>query len=124
MTDIESTETENTRTMLNQLSNEIFQLKSEKILSDNQTFRKHLLNQLSANTLAFQDLKESVDLLLEKVEVENGEDEDDEDEEVVDEEAEEIVEEKPIKKVKKKDFSLEKTMSKVSNVISGEENII
>lgn len=61
-------------------------------------------------------------MLLEKVEVEN--DEEDDEEEVVDEEAEEIVEEKPIKKVKKKDFSLEKTMSKVSNVISGEEDVI
>ncbi len=94
MKDTENTETENTRTMLNQLSNEIYQLKSEKILTDNQTFRKHILNQLSANTLSLQDLKESVDLLLEKVEVED--DEEEEEEEV------EEVEVKPKKKVKKK----------------------
>jgi len=95
MKDTENTETENTRTMLNQLSNEIYQLKSEKILTDNQTFRKHILNQLSANTLSLQDLKESVDLLLEKVEVEDDEEEEEE------EEVEEV-EVKPKKKVKKK----------------------
>jgi len=95
MKDTENTETENTRTMLNQLSNEIYQLKSEKILTDNQAFRKHILNQLSANTLSLQDLKESVDLLLEKVEVEDDEEEEEE------EEVEEV-EVKPKKKVKKK----------------------
>ena len=63
-------------------------------MSDNQAFRKHILNQLSANTLSLQDLKESVDLLLEKVEVED--DEEEEEEEV------EEVEVKPKKKVKKK----------------------
>ena len=102
MTDTENTETENTRTMLNQLSNEIIQLKSERILSDNQAFRKHILNQLSANTMALHDLRESIELLLEKVEVEDD-DEDTEEEE-----------EKPKKKVKKKGSSL-KTESEDDN---------